>query len=756
MEKKVVRSTCRMCHGVCQVLVHLEGSRVVKITGNPESPASRGYLCPKGAASPELLYHPDRILHPMRRAGKRGENKWEKISWDEALDEMAGRLRSIKKESGPEYFAMLQGTSRPYTGFAQRFLNAFGSPNFTGVAHLCYVPRFLASMITFGPMPMCDFYGFGGETPKCVVIWGSNVVHTGSSDGICGGVVATAVQKAEKVIVVDPRHIAPVKHATHWLQLRPGTDGALALAMIHVIIAEDLVDHEFVDNYTLGFDRLRDHVKASTPEWAEKITGLPAEDIRSAARTYATTRPACILWGNAVDMSRCNFQTARSLLILRAITGNIDRPGGDLIPVHPEGVRMKSPYADHHFSGDSFLPLHKMGRVLDGRSARRGRFPSAGDIILSVLNTLKRPVAPLLDRIIARQPFTRQLALITGLKKPRFPLCPLVHPPAFWKSVITGDPYRLRGLWIMGSNPLTTMTDPEQVDRALELIEYVVVSDFFMTPTAQRADLVLPASTWLERDDVLNIHKQWCVLAQRRVASVGDTRDDRDVMIDLARRLGLRKAFPWKDYPAFLDWMLQGTGISFDEFCERGILTGPMRYFKYRDSGFATESGKFEIYSRALEKMGVSPLPVYREPACTPVSAPELAREYPLILIGGVKGRYFFHSEFRQIPSLRKRQPEPQVEINPATAAGLGLREGDRVWIETPRGRVTMKAKLFDGIAPGVVSAPHAWWFPEEGPPDYGFTTSNINMLFGEMEYDPDTGSEPLKSMLCRVFKNEE
>ncbi|HQF10224.1 MAG TPA: molybdopterin dinucleotide binding domain-containing protein [Spirochaetota bacterium] len=229
----------------------------------------------------------------------------------------------------------------------------------------------------------------------------------------------------------------------------------------------------------------------------------------------------------------------------------------------------------------------------------------------------------------------------------------------------------------MGLNPLVTMTDPAQTDRALERVEYVVVSDFFMTPTAQRADLLLPASTWLERDDVMNIHKHWCFLAQRRVAIAGDTRDDRDVMIDLERCLGLRKAFSWKDYPAFPEWMLQGTGISFDEFCERGILTGPMKYFKYRDSGFATESGKFDIYSRAPEKMG----------------------------------------EFRQIPSLRKRQPEPQAEINPATATGLGLREGDRVWIESPRGRVAMKEKLFDGIAPGVVSAPHAWWFPEEEAP---------------------------------------
>lgn len=742
-----------MCHGVCQVLVHLEGDKVVKVSGDPESPTSRGYICPKGAASPELLYHPDRILHPMKRVGKRGENKWEKISWDEALDEMAVRFGTIKKEHGSEYVGMMQGTGRPYTGFNQRFLNAFGSPNFTGVAHICYIPRFLASKITFGPLPICDFYGFGGERPKCVVIWGCNITHTASSDGMCGGMVDRALGVAEKVIVVDPRRIGAVSKATHWLQLRPGTDGALALAMLHIIIDEDLVDHDFVDNYTIGFRELSDHVREFTPEWAEGITRVKAADIRDAARIYATTSPACIQWGNAVDMSMCNFQTARSLLILRAITGNIDRPGGDAIWVHPTGVRMKSPFANHHFEGDTFLPLRKMSRALDRRcddSVGLAGFVRNG--MLSVLDSVKKPFLPIIEGGIAGKTFGQQYKLMNSLRKAKFPLCPLVHPPTFWKSVVDGDPYRLKALWIMGSNPLVTMTNPLEIQKALNLIEYVVISDFFLTPTAQYADLFLPSSTWLERNDVVNMHKQWCVLAQQGVARVGDTKDDREVIIQLARRLGLTQAFPWKDYPDFLRWMLENTGLSFDAFCEKGILQGVMRYYKYREEGFDTVSGKFEIYSKSLEKMGVSPLPVYREPALLPKTTPELMREYPLILIGGAKNRYFFHSEFRQIGSLRKRMPDPLVEIHPDTAKSLSLAEGDWVWIETLNGRVMMKAKLFDGIAPDVVCAQHAWWFPEEGTPEYGWKKSNVNLLFGETGYDPDTGSECLHSALCKVY----
>jgi anaerobic selenocysteine-containing dehydrogenase len=700
-QKQIVRSACRMCHGVCQVMVHLEKDRVVKVTGDKESPTSRGYLCPKGAASPELLYHPDRVHYPLRRAGKRGENKWERISWDEAYDEMADRLSTIKQESGSEYLGMLQGTGRPYTGFTQRFAHAFGTPNSTGVAHICYIPRVLASMITSGPLPICDVYGFGGEYPACVVIWGCNITHTGASDGMCGGMIQRALDKAKKVIVIDPRRIGPAKKADHWLQIRPGTDGALVLAMIHVIITEDLIDHEFVENYTEGFKQLVDHIRVCTPGWAESITRINAEEIRAAARTYATTPPACIQWGNAVDMSACNFHTARSMLILRAITGNLDKPGGDVIWVHPKGVRMKSPFANLDFAGMQFLPPEKQTLAVDGK---------------------------------------------------KYPMCLIVHPPSFWRSIVTGAPYRMRALWIMGSNPLIAMTKSLEIEKALGLLEYIVVSDFFLTPTAQFADLFLPSSTWLERNDVVNMHKLWCVLAQKKVAQIGDTKDDREVMIQVARRLGLETEFPWKNYEEFLEWQLEETGMNFDEFSEKGILIGDMEYYKYRKDGFLTGSGKFEIYSAALEQQGISPLPIYREPPLTPMSAPDVAREYPLILIAGAKIRYFFHGEYRQIQSLRRRNPDPLVEVHPKTAASLEIEEGAWVWIETKEGRVKMRARLFDGIAEDVVCAQHAWWFPEEDSPEHGWKKSSVNLLFGDMEYDPDSGSESLKSGLCKIY----
>jgi anaerobic selenocysteine-containing dehydrogenase len=596
---RIVRSACRGCHGVCQVLVHLEGDRVVKVTGDPESPTSRGYLCPKGSAAPELLYHPDRLTHPLRRVGERGENRWKKVSWEEALNEMTDKLTQIKRESGAEFVAIGQGTGRPHTEWTARFAHAYGTPNFIGPAHICYVPRVIASGLILGRLPVCDIYGFGGEKPACILIWGCNITYSGAADGMCGGMLQGALRKAQKVIVVDPRRINPAETADHWLQLRPGTDGALALAMINTIIDEDLVDHHFVDNYTSGFDKLVEHVRNSTPEWAEPITGVKASEIRAAARTYATYSPACLQWGNGIDMSVCSFHTGRSLLILMGITGNIDRPGGNVLWVPPAKVKPKSVFINHDQLGEQFLP-----------SGQKERMIAAG----------------------------------------KFPFCPNTHTPTFWDSVISGHPYRVRAAWIIGSNPLLTATQGMKIERALkEYLEFTVVSDLFMTPTAQLADLVLPAATWLEQDDVVFFHKIWCVIARKKLAEFSEARDDRDVIFEMAHRLGLHEAFPWKDSGEYLDWVLEDTGLNFKRFCETDILFGEMRYRKYVVEGFQTPTGKFEISSSVMEAMGLSPMPLFREPPLSSVSTPKLAKEFPLILISGTKVRNFFHSEYRQI-----------------------------------------------------------------------------------------------------------
>jgi len=649
-------------------------------------------------AGPEILYHRDRLTYPLKRAGNRGENRWERISWSQAISEIAERLDRVRSESGTEYFAMAQGTGRPYTEFTNLFAQAFGTPNFISPGHNCFLPRVMASSITAGALPIADIYGFGSAMPACVINWGCNHAEAGAADGMCGAMFKRAFMQAKKKIVVDPRRIGLANDADFWLQIRPGSECALALAMIHVIIHENLYDREFVEKYGSGFDRLAVHIRPFTPEWAQPITRLPASIVKDAARTFATTRPACIQWGNGIDMTTNAFQTARAILILMGITGNIDVPGGNVFWVPPKEIRPKP----HKLSG---------GKEESGRSAIQGKSP-------------------------------------VSVSGNRFPFTPHCHTPTFWKSLVTGDPYRVRSLWIVGSNPLLTATMGLTMERALkEFLEYTVVSDLFMTPTAQLADLVLPAAHWLEQDDIVFMHEVWCVMTRKKLAQIGEARDDRDVILEVAHRLGLNESFPWPDRYAYLDWLCEGTGMRFEDFKEKDIVLGRMRYRKHEEHGFDTPSRKFEFYSSIMEHAGRPPLPVYVEPPLSPRNTPE----YPLILVSGTKKLPFFHSELHQIDSLRRLHPDPIVEINPETASLLRISDGDWVWIESPHAKVKLKAKLFDGIAPDVVNAEHAWWYPESAPPDYRWTESSVNLLFGDENFDPDSGAEPLKSYVCRI-----
>ncbi|MFC1864963.1 molybdopterin-dependent oxidoreductase [Chloroflexota bacterium] len=701
--EKVVKSTCRMCHGVCGTLVHIKNGRVVKVTGDPDCPTSDGYICAKGRASVELLYHPDRLKYPMKRIGERGEGKWQRISWDEALDKTANEFLKIKQEYGAQSIVIANGTGRLYSIWRHRFARCLGTPNHIGPGHICYAPRVAASHMTCGMLPICDFYGFGGVYPKCIVVWGANITESGASDGMCGIQLAKAIRRGAKLIVIDPRRIPMARKADHWVQIRPGTDAALALGILHVIIKEGLYDKEFVDKWTVGFEELTKRVEDYPPDKVEKLTWVPSKTIQDIARMYATTKPACMLWGVAIDQSANNFQTARALLLLRGITGNIDVPGGDVFWVPPAGIVQTSPVIGQQLPRFEGLPPEMREKKLGAGKYR----------------------------------------LNTG-----------VHQPSFWNYVLTEKPYPIKALYIMGSNLLVTASNSMRMVEALKKIDFVVAVDLFMTPTAQLADVVLPAASWLEINDVSEMHLIWCNPVRQKVAQIGECWDDKKIMAEIAKRLGREDFFPWKDDEDYCNWVLKDTGMTFDNLKEAGIIKGEMRYRKYEKEGFNTPSGKFEFYCSALERMGYEPLPFFMEPPTSPYSKPELAKEYPLILTTGSRVEEFFHSEGRQISSLRKRHPDPLVEINPATAKDLEIQEGDWVWIETPGGRIRQKARLTDGIHPSVVSAQHGWWFPEKPPPDYGWKESNVNLLFVDTEYDPHTGGESLKSFLCKVYKD--
>jgi anaerobic selenocysteine-containing dehydrogenase len=521
---------------------------------------------------------------------------------------------------------------------------------------------------------------------------------------MCGHLLTQTLKRGTKLIVIDPRKIGIVSKADHWLQIRPGTDDALALGMLHVIIKEGLYDQEFVEKWTIGFDELAKRVESFSPEKVGEITWVPAEEIRAAARMYAATKPACIQWGVAVDQNINSFQTIRAILLLSGITGNIDVPGGDVFWVPPENVVLQSA----RLNPNIMLPK-KISPEIRAKKIGAGKY-----------------------RVLEQ-----------------------IQPNLFLDAVLSDEPYPVKALFIMGSNMLVTRSDPLKTAQALKKIDFIVAVDLFMTPTVQMADIVLPSASWLETDDVTDFLTTWCVLLRQKVATIGECRDDKQMMIDLAHRMGMENDFPWKNVREYCDWVLKDSGITFDELKKSGILKGEMRYRKYEKEGFTTPSGKFELRCSTLESMGYDPLPYFVEPPESPFSTPELLMTFPLIITTGGRVQAFFHSEGRQIKSLRKLHPDPLVQIHPDTARALGIEEGHWVWIESLRGRTKQKAQLTEGIHPGVVHAQHGWWFPEKNPPEYGYKESNVNFLTGGMPYDPHTGSESWRSFLCRVYRAE-
>lgn len=698
-ENKVIRSVCRVCHGGCGVFVHVEDGRVVSVKGDPESPMTKGWMCVKGVMSPHIANHPDRLRRPLKRKGKRGEGAWEEISWERALDEIAGRVAAIREESGPESIALGQGTGRHHYMHTVRFANALGTPNWyePGLAQ-CFIPRITVSNLTYGGFIVADYYG--KVKPKCILFWGHNPLVTGP-DGELAISVKNALDAGAVGIAIDPRRSETARRCRHWLAVRPGTDAALALAMINVIIADELYDRDFVERWTIGFDELRAHVREFTPEWAQAITGVPREEIIEAAKLYATSRPAVLEWGLGIEQNANSLQTVRALAILRAITGNIDVPGGDILGMN----------------------------IIRSYPTLKDKFPEGMDKKRLGGDTFK---------------------LLGGWRS----FMPSAHIPALFRAMRTGEPYRVRGLLVFGNNPLATVANSKEVFESLKALDLLVVTDLFMTGSAAMADYVLPAAFWTELDQVIGypLVVENLVMAQQKAAQTGECRPDEWIMDELSKRLGLPKCED--TVKEVMDYQLEPLGLSFEELKTRAFVFPEHEYRKYEKKGFRTPSRKVELYCKNLERMGYAPLPYFAEPPESPVSAPDRAKDFPLILITGARRAEFFHSEHRQVQELRRLRPEPSAELHPETASRYGISDGDWMRISSPRGTIRMKAAVTTDIRQDVVSVEHGWWFPEKGLPDYGVWDSNANVLTNNAPpYDPAFGSYQLRGLLCRIEK---
>ena len=696
-EGKIVRTICGNCIGCCGALVQVEDGRIVKAQGDPEHPFSWGWFDLKGEALPQIIYHQERLRHPLRRVGHKGEGQWKRISWEEALEEITDRLRQVKQEFGAEAFVLAQGYNAVHDGFyGNMFVHLYGSPNRLATYYTCGVASNFAALYTFG------FVWDNGpdlERSRCVLVWGAN--PEANRVTYCPEGVKDAVARGAKLIVVDPRRTDTVARATAWLQPRPGTDGALALGMLNVIINEGLYDRDTVENWTVGFEKLTQHVQQYAPDKVERITWVPAGSIREAARMYAETRPACIVVGTGLSQSANAFQASRAIAILAAICGNIDVPGGNV---------------------DYRSPLR-----------RRSSAATQADVAFGKLSPgqIKKRLGADEFRLVADRGFL------------------LAHPKAVWRAILKGEPYPVKTMLAMGTNPLLGCENALEVREALVRLEFLAVSELFMTPTAELADIVLPAAHWSEREGVVDEVAKNYVFAQPKIVEPpGECRSDGRILVELARKLGLQGY--WDSVEEALNWRLESLGITFGQLKEKGMYEGPVEYRKFEKFGrFLTDSGRIHLYSEGLERLGYEPLPTYVEPPESPVSTPRLAEQYPLILITGSKIPGYQHSAYRNIPSLREACPDPLLDIHPETAEQLAIKDGDWVRIETPRGSVRHRARLFDGIHRQVVSAPIGWWYGYED----GWRQVNINVLTDNRQCDPQVGCPPMRGLLCRVTK---
>lgn len=705
-----IKAACRGCHGGCMFLLTVENGRVTKAVPDPDGPLNHGRACVKGLSIVEQMYHPDRLLYPRRRVGERGSGKWERISWDEAYGDIAEKMGALREQYGPESIAIISGTGRHHLSQFWRFGNVLGTPNATSSgALICLGPRKNAGELTAGIYCGVDYYG--DVKPAGILVWGSNPAVSGA-DGELQFHVKDAMKRKTRFLVVDPRPTELARQAELWLPLRPGTDGALALGILNVLFQEDLYDHDFADRWTYGLEELKARCAEYGVEKTADVTGLPPADIVKAARLIASIKPLSLEWGCAIEQSTNAFHTCRAIFMIPALTGNYDVPGG-------------------------FVESMEIAPTAD----------------------------PLFDRLsgeMVKKCISGGYPQLDGAMSPKL----FAHPHLVLDAMKTGRPYKIRGLFSNANNTLLSVPDSAHAYECLKCLDYFVYMDFFMTPTAELADLVLPAALWAEVDSVYCMPEfaDQAALCMRKAAQVGECKSDEDFFLELCTRMGL-------DYGAssqreLLDGMLaelgrrrpEYAGLDFDAFQKLGYIEPRRTYRNYeRRGGFPTPTGKFELWSTRTEQAGGDPLPRWTEVPESPVSRPDLAEDYPLVLTTGGRIQSYFISNNRQISSLRRRAPFPLVFLAPETAEQYGLAEGDWAFIETPRGKITQKVKLAPGMPPSVVSCEMGWWYPEAGAPDYGWRESNVNLLtVGAPPHDPVNGAYQLRALLCRISPNPE
>ncbi|QRG09250.1 molybdopterin-dependent oxidoreductase [Xanthobacter dioxanivorans] len=730
--REEVRTICSHCSTRCGVVVTVEGNVPVAIRGDRDHPVTQGFICPRGRAAIEYFHNRRRLDHPLKRMGDRGEGHWVRVPWDEAVDEIADRLKRIAEESGPEALAYFFGT---YHGTDQgaglRFMNLFGSPNYVGNAFICAGPKTGAEWVTLGFGPASPDLASGEA--RCIIVWAQ---HPSASNVPLWTRILKAKAAGAKLVVIDPVQTPEARAADLWLKIRPGTDTALALGLIHIAITEGWTDQAFIAKWTVGYDALAERVADYTPERVAQLTGLAEADIRTCAAWYADDGPAAISIGVINGMGRDTFSCERAKLCLIAVTGNINRPGGNILAGPTRRVmtkadlemndRLSDVQKDKRIGGDAFL-MHTRGYEAINAAARRlwpqHHYP---------LTTSRGGIA---------------------------------HPPSMFRAIVDREPYPVRAAIVQHNNLVGSYANSRLARDALVSpnLELSVVHELFMTPTAALADFVMPAASWIEKSFMYVSGEGGMFFAGRRpVRPHAERHSDYEFFRDLGQRLG-QGAF-WPDTLEQLwDMMLAPAGLTHGALASAGqnwvndaagyapFATDPATGEPF---GFGTPSGKIELSSSILAACGADPLPSYQGYAPADRGA---GGELPLTLMTGATKIDMTHTDHRQVETIRRKHYDPLARIHPDTASAYGIADGDWIWIESPMGRIRQRAQLSPDMPEKTVDA-ERWWFPErDGRVDtlFGTMETNVNVLVDDNPdlCDRSYGTWPLRLIRCRIEK---
>jgi len=711
--KETVTSICGICPGGCGVNVELIDGKIEKIAPIKGHPV--GVVCVRGVHAKEIVYSNDRLKYPLRRVGERGEGKFERITWDDALDRVADAFQKIKAAHGAEavmaYFGRGSFDLSLSDFFFPRgvhgqgtsgFLFPFGSPNNSGVSAVCYVSYGLfASVPTIGAAMALTYPDLPNS--DLVVIWGANPPTDSPPDKIKQ--IRAAKKRGARVVVIDHMRSDIAKKADQWIGVRSGTDGALALSMMNVIINERLYDEAFVKDWTVGFEELRQYVQQFPPDVAEGITRVPRETIVETARGIAGAKGASLIMYTGLEYTNSGVQNIRAVLSLWAVTGNIDVPGGLIF-------RQRSP----------------------ARFSRVNLDPPEG----------VKPIGA------DKYPLFYDL-----LKSAQFMEAP--------RAILNGDPYPVKGLMIHGSSLLTSLPNPEIWKECFRKLDFLVTFDRFMTADGMYADIVLPATTNFENLGYQRYAGGYCQLRQKVIEPVGEAKPGYMFLTALAQRLGYGDLFPTTEED-HVQFVFEGSPVSVEDLKAHpeGVSydAGKQEYQKYAKGllrskgkpGFNTPSGKIELVSSLLQKYGYDGLPVYVEPIEGPLGSPELYEKYPLVLNTGARLQSAFRSQHLNIPGLLKLQPKPQVLINPVDAQARGIEDGDKVSVESPRGSVGVWAKVTDDVMTGQVEVNVGGGSPIQTE---AWRDANTNTVTDFENRDPISGFPVYKALLCEVKKRD-